>query len=194
MTLHDPALERACAPGPANRPGPRSLDGESRSVLRAAVRRFADGFCLGGRRGAGRHEQALDGAPADEVFAHDGGHIVEGHAGVPGAALGFLGAVDDDGDAVLAGVEAAGGAHAHRALEPAQLGLRLELLADGLRPLGRAAALRVPVGTPVGADEDVAREGGSHTNLVPPPRLPRTTPPRRGWACAPRREWPPPAG
>lgn len=66
--------------------------------------------------------------------------------------------VDDDGDAVLALIEAAGLIGAHATLQRVRLNEKLEARAHRARPLGGAAAARVARGALVLAHEDVALE------------------------------------
>src|ERR1700690_4189650 len=81
------------------------------------------------------------------------GEIREGDVSVPD----LLG-IDDHGDAVLALIETAGVVRADRLGQPDRLQLELELVAHLDAALGFAAALRMALGTLVGAHEDVSLE------------------------------------
>ncbi|MBE7451170.1 MAG: hypothetical protein HS111_20420 [Kofleriaceae bacterium] len=98
-------------------------------------------------------EQALDQLAAEEVALDQLGDVVDRDVAVPD----LLGA-DDDGDALLALVEAAGVVGADTVVEAAGLEGLLEGVADVAAALGLAAAAGVVGGALVDAHEDVAGE------------------------------------
>src|SRR5581483_1688802 len=106
--------------------------------------------------------QARDGLAPDEVLLDDLDHVLGLDVGVPHG----LG-IDDDADAVLARVEAAGRVRPDLALEPALVELALEDLEHVLGAARRAAAARIARVALVGADEDVVREPAHEAFLSP---------------------------
>jgi hypothetical protein len=96
-------------------------------------------------------EQAVDDLATDEVLVDDLGDVGDRHVAVPD-----LFGIDDDADAVLALVEAAGVIGADDLGDAPLLELGLELVADLDAALGLATALGVIRGSLVDADEDVA--------------------------------------
>jgi tRNA A-37 threonylcarbamoyl transferase component Bud32 len=96
-------------------------------------------------------QQALHDLAAEEVLVDDLGDVVDGDVRVPD-----LLRVDDDADAVLALVEAAGIVRPHDLGDAARCELGLELVADLHASLGLAAPLGVVGRALVDADEDVA--------------------------------------
>src|SRR5439155_1480230 len=99
---------------------------------------------------ASLHAQAFDRNAANEMFFHDLTHVVDLHAAVPD-----LFGVDDDRGAARALIQATGGVGANPALHAALVQKALELVANRLASLLRAAPLRIAGIAPVHADEDV---------------------------------------
>ena len=107
---------------------------------------------------SGREAEALDGFSADDVRFKYFVDVCEFHKAVPDRF-----GIDDDGDAVLALVEAAGGVDADAFGEAALFDEFLEAFSNGLRIFCGAAAAGMARLALVRTDEDVAFVSGHWT-------------------------------
>lgn len=100
-------------------------------------------------------DEAFDGTAFQEVLFDDLGNVLEFYEAIPG----LLG-IDDDGDAVLALVEATGIVDADPGAQSVLFDSVLERLADGSAALGAAAATAMARLALVDADENMSFKFG----------------------------------